>query len=150
MKKQKIFIMMKNNLKGYRSLWRDQFCRTCSLFSKEISENLRMNGHFQSKQTNPQSKNVPNLVERIFSTMLANITPSGKPLFFKSSATCSSPKRKKKKKKKTRGFFQHSRQENPPQPRKFQKWKDTNPEKKKELGYESSPHPGLETETQKL
>jgi hypothetical protein len=45
-------------------------------------------GHFSPKQRDPQSKNVPNLVDRSHRTNLTMNTASGNPLFVKSSAIC--------------------------------------------------------------
>lgn len=63
-----------------------QFLKICSLFSKEISENLRMKGHFQSKESLPQSNSVPNLKDSIHRTQLTNDTASGTVLLYNSSA----------------------------------------------------------------
>jgi hypothetical protein len=49
LKKQKILVTANTILKGNRSFSLDHFLRISSLFSKEILEKLRINGHLVSK-----------------------------------------------------------------------------------------------------
>ena len=93
--KQKILIMTNTNLQGSRSLFLVQLLKFSSLFSRDISENLRTNGHLQSRQLYPQSNSVPNLNESIFRNILNKTTAHGRHLFTINSATCFSIRREK-------------------------------------------------------
>jgi len=64
-------------LRGIHLFSFDHFLRISSLFSKEISENLRTKGHFQCKQRVPQRKSVPNLNDRIHRIHRTNGMASG-------------------------------------------------------------------------
>lgn len=77
----------KASLIGVKKQCWSHFCKTFSLFSKEISENFFTYGHSLPRQWLPQIISVPILVDRIFSKALTNILASKNPLFVTSSAT---------------------------------------------------------------
>jgi hypothetical protein len=88
-KRHKTLMKTKAHLIGVRNLFVDHFCRTFSLFSKDIREKLWMKGHFSQKQRDPQSNKVPNLVPSNHKTTLTNNAISFTSLFARISATCS-------------------------------------------------------------
>jgi hypothetical protein len=88
---------MKAILIAVKNLRLNHFCRTFSLLSKEMLEKFLMQSHFSPKQRDPQSKNVPSLVDRSHRTNLTRNTASGKPLFLKSSAICARQEKQRRK-----------------------------------------------------
>ncbi|CAN1245244.1 hypothetical protein LINGRAPRIM_LOCUS2928 [Linum grandiflorum] len=94
MNKQKNLMNAKTTLSGMINFSSLHFLKSCCLFSIEISEKLRKNGHFQSKLQNPQSNSVPSLKDSNFRTSFTTRTPSDKPLFTIISATCNNNQNK--------------------------------------------------------